>query len=411
MTDAQALFERGLAALEANDYSEAVESLTRAIAADPRVAAGYRLRAKAYLALGDRPRAIADLDAAIRYRPNDAQLLAERAVELLKQRRYADAVADCDAALRLDPGRADLFAVRGRAHAVLGESDAALADYAAAIRADADRAAEHLTHRARLHLECGRPQAALDDADMAIRLDDNNLLAYEVRALAYRELGELHRADADFERAARDPHAIAPRVGRLLVLHQLNEWHTLRDTADELLALAPHLPQALELRGRALLALGEPLRAMDDFARLVEKHPHRAAGYVLRASAHAAVGDPTAAVRDYLHALTREPNDADLLNRLAWLLATDAAVRNPARAKELATRACELTGWQNADLLDTLAVACGELGDYADAIAWIEKAIALDDRSEFHEKRDRWQHLGRQHGTQLGRQHGSAPSA
>ena len=40
MTDAQALFERGHAALEAEDFPEAIECLSRAIAADPRVAAG-----------------------------------------------------------------------------------------------------------------------------------------------------------------------------------------------------------------------------------------------------------------------------------------------------------------------------------------------------------------------------------
>ena len=43
-SDAQALFERGHAALQAGDYHEAVEALTRAIALRPAVAAGYRYR-------------------------------------------------------------------------------------------------------------------------------------------------------------------------------------------------------------------------------------------------------------------------------------------------------------------------------------------------------------------------------
>jgi tetratricopeptide (TPR) repeat protein len=390
MTDAQALFERGHAALEAGDYPEAVESLSRAIAADPRVAAGYRLRAKAYLALGDRPKAIADLDAAIRYRPNDVQAIAERAAELLKQRRFADAVADCDTALRLDPGRVDLFAVRGRAHALLGESAAAFADFDAAIHADADRAAEHLTQRAKLHLECGDPRAAIDDADTALRLDDECLLAYEVRALAHRDLGELRNAADDFERAARDPSAIAPRVGLLFVLHQLQEWVALAAAADELLARAPELPQALELRGRAALALGEPAQARSVFTWLIEKLPNRATGYALRASAHEAAGDAPSAVRDYLQALKCEPDDAGTLNQLAWLLATNDVVRNALQAKQLATRACELSSWGEAGYLDTLAVACAEQGELAEATAWIEKAILLDDRDEYRERLAKW---------------------
>ncbi len=394
MTDAQALFERGHAALESGDFNEAVESLSRAIAADPRVAAGYRLRSKAYLGLGDRPKAIADLDSAIRFRPNDVQAIAERAAELLKQRRYADSIADCDTALRLDPGRVDLFAVRGRSHALLGESAAAFVDFDAAIRADSDRAAEHLTQRAKLHLECGDPRAAIDDADTALRLDEEYLLAFEVRALAHRELGEYRSAADDFERAARDPSAIAPRIGLLFVLHQLQEWVALAAAADELLARAPELPQALELRGRAALALGEPARALAAFSGLIEKLPNRAAGYALRASAYEAAGNAPAAMRDYLQALKCEPNDAGTLNQLAWLLATNDAVKNAAQAKELATRACELSEWSEAGYLDTLAVACAELGEMAEAVKWIERALALDDREEYRERLAKWRANG-----------------
>jgi serine/threonine-protein kinase len=381
MSDAQALFERGMAAMEADDFHEAVEALTRAIAADPRVAAGYRFRAKAYLGLGDRPKAVADYDAALRLKPNDPQVLAERAAELLKQRRHADAVADCDAALRLDPGRVDLFAVRGRAYAMLGESAAAFADLDAAIHADPDHAADYLTQRAKLHLECGHPQAALDDAAAALRLAPDLRAAFEVRALAYRDLGDPASAAADFAEAARGTVAVAPRVGRLLALHELRDWPTLVAAADELLDLSPGLASALELRGRAKLALGES--AVDDFTQLIAKLPRRATGYALRAAAHEAAGDPAAAVRDYLEALTCEPTDAGTLNQLAWLLATNAGVKDAARAKDLATRACELTGWAEAAYLDTLAAACAELGDRAAAVAWMEKAVALDDREEY----------------------------
>ena len=59
-SDAEALFERGHAALQAGDFHEAVECLSRAVALRPTVAAGYRFRAYAFLALKDRARAVAD---------------------------------------------------------------------------------------------------------------------------------------------------------------------------------------------------------------------------------------------------------------------------------------------------------------------------------------------------------------
>ena len=78
-------------------------------------------------------------------------------------------------------------------------------------------------------------------------------------------------------------------------------------------------------------------------------------------------------------ALQINPNSADALNRLAWILATcpDATVRNGARAVKLAERACELSQEQNPLYLTTLAAAYAEAGRFDDAVSTTQKAIAL----------------------------------
>ena len=83
-------------------------------------------------------------------------------------------------------------------------------------------------------------------------------------------------------------------------------------------------------------------------------------------------------------------SDAGTLNQLAWLLATNAAVLNAVQAKELATRACELSSWGEAGHLDTLAVACAELGELAEAMKWMERAVQLEDREEYRERLAIW---------------------
>ena len=64
-------------------------------------------------------------------------------------------------------------------------------------------------------------------------------------------------------------------------------------------------------------------------------------------------------------------------NNQAWILATaaDAKFRNGKRAVECATKACELTGYEKADILDTLAAALAEAGQFEQAVERAELAL------------------------------------
>src|SRR5208282_5264748 len=67
-------------------------------------------------------------------------------------------------------------------------------------------------------------------------------------------------------------------------------------------------------------------------------------------------GDFQDAVAHYLAALQLKPDAPDILNNLAWLLATcqDDHVRNGAQAVQYAQRACELTQNKQTMMLGTL---------------------------------------------------------
>jgi tetratricopeptide (TPR) repeat protein len=98
-----------------------------------------------------------------------------------------------------------------------------------------------------------------------------------------------------------------------------------------------------------------------------------------RGNAYFHLGDFKHAQADFVAALRVDKHDPDVLNNVAWFRATcpDAAFRNGKEAVELATLACTLDKWKDADEIDTLAAAYAEAGNFAEAERYQQRAMAL----------------------------------
>lgn len=88
---------------------------------------------------------------------------------------------------------------------------------------------------------------------------------------------------------------------------------------------------------------------------------------------------PGDAVAEYATILESQPDNVEILNRAAWILATtdDPRVRDGTRARGLAERAVGLTMRRHADSLDNLGAALAEIGSFDQAMAVTAEAIAV----------------------------------
>ena len=83
------------------------------------------------------------------------------------------------------------------------------------------------------------------------------------------------------------------------------------------------------------------------------------------------------AIKDYKRALELNPSSETAHNDLAWLYVTcpDSIFRNPQAGVTHALKACELTQFEDWNLLDTLATAFRENKQRDKAVEFLNKAI------------------------------------
>ena len=133
--------------------------------------------------------------------------------------------------------------------------------------------------------------------------------------------------------------------------------------------------------GKFLLDQGHPDEAIPELNRAVELRPRFAGTQEALAGAYQALGNWHEALNHWQQAMALDSNRVSAIAGAAWLMATapDASVRNGGQAIGLAKSAIALSPGEDPDLLDVLAAAYAETGEFDRASTQISRAIAVAD--------------------------------
>ncbi len=260
-----------------------------------------------------------------------------------KEHDYETAIEQYSRVAQLDSHYPNIFLWRGGCYYVLDQLDLALADCDRHIQL---RPNDVLGYQLRgdAHMVKGDCRLAIADYTRSIELQPDNARAYRYRAEAYFANREVPSALADYTKSIEQD---------------------------------PRIPETYVYRAEAHIESKEYDKALIDCDKALEINPKLSRAYLDKGRTYRRMRDYSHAEACLLEALNCDPNEPYAYNGLAWLWATCPVqgFRHGPKAVEYATKANNLTSSKDPYVLDTLAAAYAEVGQYDEAVQWLKKAL------------------------------------
>ncbi|MFZ0747606.1 MAG: tetratricopeptide repeat protein [Terracidiphilus sp.] len=199
-------------------------------------------------------------------------------------------------------------------------------------------------------------------------------------AMQQEEKGDNDQALALWKKAvAMEPGNAKAQNGLGISLFVHGESEQAFEHLRQAIRINPLSVESHFLLGKFTLEKGHARQALPDLQTAIEIRPRFESGEEALASAYEALGDSASALVHWQKARAIDPSRISAILGNAWLLATapDESVRNGANAVSLAENANNLAPGDDPDVLDTLAAAYAENGQFAQAVASATRAVDL----------------------------------
>lgn len=192
------LFYKAVAQTEMDKLNSADSTFSTLLRQYPRFEEGYAARARLNIARNDTTAALADLDKAISLSKSLINPYLMKAEIAWKRKDWPEAASNMDAAIRLRPEVADLYVNRAFIRYNSDDFFGAMSDYNYALELEPHNTSA-LFNRALLRYEVHDLSKAVADMSEVLTLDPSNFHALYNRGLISLELGKNKEALVDFK--------------------------------------------------------------------------------------------------------------------------------------------------------------------------------------------------------------------
>ncbi|MCJ7693526.1 MAG: tetratricopeptide repeat protein [Sedimentisphaerales bacterium] len=332
-------------------------------------------------------------------------------IVLLKQQKTDQAIAAFQQALQIREDWPEIYNYLGLACAQNGQFKLAVEKYNRALQFQPDYA-EAFKNLGIALQQLGQTQQAVESWQKAIKIEPYNPDANYNMGLVTAQQGDCERGAEYFNSAlVTKPDWPEAKYNLGAAYYQLGKFEPAIENFSEALRLKPDYPNAHRNLAIALAKTGKYEDAVSHLKTALATEPNWAEAHYDLAGLYYRQGKPDlsvanleqalavkpeyltaritlaqiftemgraeSAVKHYYELLRFQQDHLFALKNLAWLLATSDIVKpeDPGDAVKFAKRACELTAYEQPEMLDILAAAYAATGEFGAAVQSAEKAL------------------------------------